>query len=298
MRLEELTPAQIEKFVALGYVKLEGAFPRQAALACLEFLWQQVEKRGIRRDDPATWAQPKVVLQQSFSNADYPVFQPCSSPRLLAAIEDLVGHGRRLSRPEQWGYWPVNFAVGAGAPWEVPLRVWHFDGDHFRHFLDSPEQGLLVLCSFSEVGRHGGGTLLAEGSHHLVARLLARHPEGLALDDALALCAESDAWVADLMGRGPAWLPGASRIERFMQRTYPLDGGIGLRVVETTAAPGDVLLCHPHLLHTASQNHSGVPRFLCNRTAPLREPMSFQREDHDYSPVEIAIRRTLRREAD
>jgi hypothetical protein len=36
------------------------------------------------------------------------------------------------------------------------------DGTFFRHFLDSPEQGLLVVPIFSDVEHRGGGTLLAQ----------------------------------------------------------------------------------------------------------------------------------------
>jgi hypothetical protein len=64
-------------------------------------------------------------------------------------------------------------------------------------------------------------------------------------------------------------------------------------VVETTPSAGDVILGHPFLYHSGSQNPSGVPRFICNRTAPLREPMCFERMNGDHSPVERSIRIAL-----
>ena len=72
------------------------------------------------------------------------------------------------------------------------------------------------------------------------------------------------------------------------------DHGTHLQVVEVTAEPGDVILCHPFLYHAAAQNLTGTPRFMCNRTTPLREPMELNRADGHYSPVEESIRRALR----
>ena len=52
--------------------------------------------------------------------------------------------------------------------------------------------------------------------------------------------------------------------------------GIRLRVAETTASPGHIISCHPFLYHAPSQNHSGVPRFMCNQKTPLKARMNYQ----------------------
>jgi hypothetical protein len=41
---------------------------------------------------------------------------------------------------------------------------WHKDGDFFRHFLDSPEQGLLTIVLWSDIEERGGGTFIAPDS--------------------------------------------------------------------------------------------------------------------------------------
>lgn len=83
------------------------------------------------------------------------------------------------------------------------------------------------------------------------------------------------------------------RIEKFMNWSTDSEG-VRLRVLETTGGPGDAILCHPFLYHTASQNHSGVPRFMCNRTTTIKERMKFQRDNQaDYSPLEVSIRKAL-----
>lgn len=301
MALAVLTPSQVEQFVECGWTRLEEAFPRTCATAARDFLWDRVAERGPRKDDPSTWTEPMVHIKESYRD---PVFEACATERLAAAIEDLVGRGRWATRdkPAGWGWWPVNFALGADRPWDVPTGGWHWDGQHFRHHVDAPDQGLLLLCVFSDVGPRGGGTLVAEGSHRIVANFLAAHPEGLELGEAIRLCVRAHPWLAELVGAVPAAPTNSgpppstgSRVSRFMERTHTDPAGRPLRVVETIANAGDVFLCHPFLIHAASQNHSGVPRFMCNRTTPLRERMTFARADGDYSPLEISIRKALAR---
>src|SRR5262249_51976826 len=142
-------------------------------------------------------------------NYQGPVFEACMTPRLAGAVEELVGAGRWKYRdvPYGWGWWPVNFHQGREQPWTVPMQGWHWDGGHFRHFLHSPEQGILLLCIFSEIGPRGGGTLLAEGLHQIVARFLSQHPEGLELKEAVRLCSQSHPWLAQLTGAANAPSP-------------------------------------------------------------------------------------------
>lgn len=285
-----LTETQIEQFIDRGYVKLEEAFPRTAALAAQDFLWDQLAERGVQKDVHETWTEPMVHLRETYTD---PVFQACMTPRLQDAVEDLVGHGRWADRNTEigWGWWPVNFALGADRPWDVPTGGWHWDGIQFRHTITAPDQGLLLLPHFSSVGPRGGGTLVAAGSHEVVARFLNTHPEGIELKDALASCGQEHPWLAALTGAADA---GTDRVARFMDAATPDQHGTVLQVMETTAEPGDVILCHPFLYHAASQNHSGVPRFMCNRTTPLKTPMQLDRPEGEYSPVETAIRRGLK----
>ena len=68
------------------------------------------------------------------------------------------------------------------------------------------------------------------------------------------------------------------------------DRGVKLRVMETTATAGDVIICQPFLFHAKSQNNKQVPRFMCNKTMPLRERMNLSRNNiADSSPLERSI---------
>ncbi|MGG1551845.1 hypothetical protein [Paenibacillus ferrarius] len=295
-----LTPEQAEQFMEWGWVKVIQAFPREQALLCQDFLWDRLKERGIDRGDKSSWAPPLLFLQESYRG---PAFDPCNTQRMADAIEDLVGEGRWLENhiydgTEQdyptWGWWPVNFSNGSDREWTVPKDGWHWDGQHFRHYVDSPDQGLLCLCVFSEIKPHGGGTIVVEGSHKVVARYLSQFPEGVDVHEAIRELNAAHPWLAELTGHtGNPDTTAEERIERFMNQHTEVDG-IRLRVIETTSSPGDVILCHPFLYHAWSQNHSGNTRFMCNRTTPLKERMNLNRENpSDHSPLEISIRRAL-----
>lgn len=296
MDLKVFSEAQVEHFIEYGYIRLSEAFPRKNALAVQDYVWQQVEKQGVLRNDRSTWTIPRVHLREQYYD---PVFHSCATERLADAIEDLLGRDRWARREDfaadGWGWWPVNFSVGGDQPWDVPTEGWHWDGSHFRHFLNSSEQGLLLLCIFSDVASHGGASVVAEGSHNLVARYLQQFSEGLEHKEALNGFRTSHPWIVDLVEQkaGREQPAAGNRIERLMSAQTD-ENGFRLCVTEATAEAGDVFLCHPFLYHASAPNVLGVPRFMCNRTTPLKEPMNFQREDGDYSPVELSVRNALK----
>lgn len=55
----------------------------------------------------------------------------------------------------------------------LDLDNWHNDGDFFVHFLDSPEQALLVIPLWSDIESKGGGTAICgEGIKHIAKHLV------------------------------------------------------------------------------------------------------------------------------
>jgi hypothetical protein len=59
---------------------------------------------------------------------------------------------------------------------------------------------------------------------------------------------------------------------------------------------GTVYLCHPFLIHAAQPHRGSMPRFMAQPPLHPTEPVRLEREDGDYSPVEMAIRRALQEE--
>ncbi len=249
-----LSEEQIEHFLTHGHVVIRDCFPRAFAEA-----WTANAFRRLEYDpqNPATWQQEIVHMP-----AAQRVPMPELAPKAWQAACELLGGEERVS-PCTWGdSMIVNLRKGADQPWQPPSPAaggWHKDGDFFRHFLDSPEQGLLTIVIWSDIAPQGGGTFAAGDSVGPVARLLAAHPEGVL----------------------PQGAPEASFGSLIHQcRDF----------VELTGRIGDVVLIHPFLLHASSQNHSGKARFITNPPISLREPMQFNREDPAaFSPVERAV---------
>lgn len=296
-----LTKEQVEHFREKGWVKVEQAYPQEEALKVQDFLWERLAERGILKENRDTWTE-KVVRLGNYTD---PVTDGCNTDRLTGAIEDLLGRGRwQLGRKKHnviWGGFIINFGP-------VVPGGWHYDGSHFRHYLDSWQQGLLVVSLFSDVKPGGSGTLVAEGSHNIVAKVLEGHPEGIGLGDAIRECNQHP-WLAELTQSKKAKTSDniyddappqddmqsrKDHLSKFMNEAYHDPDGFDLRVVETTGAPGDMVLCHPFLYHAPSDNELGVPRFMCNRVTPTEERMNFNRANpEDYSVVEEIIRQSL-----
>jgi hypothetical protein len=255
MPIRSLTDEQVERFLADGFVVIKNAFSQEQAQALCRTVWTRL---GYDPEDRATWAEHRIHMP-SLSHVDVAEFAPTA----WDAICDLCGGEDRITT----GRWGDGFIVNLGADdhaekWVPPSPTaggWHKDGDFFRHFLDSPEQGLLTIVLWSDVVPTGGATFVAADSVPVVARYLAGHPEGVAPGDF-----------------GPANL--IAQCSRFF---------------EATGEAGDVYLMHPFLLHASSLNALRRPRLITNPPIHLKEPMRFSRPDGDYSLVERAILRGL-----
>lgn len=257
MKSDVIGAEEIERFIESGYVMVRQAFTaRQAAAAC-ECVWRRMEeKAGIRKSDPSTWPD-RYDIEEHLNSAEV---LECFTDRIAHAIEQLVGRGRwRGAR--RWGLWPVNFSFGSSKPYHFPTESWHIDGNWFKHTINSPKQGLLVVGLFTDIEPRWGGTILSLGSHKRAARILASHPEGI------------------------------GHRELFRE---VLSEPIG-NFHEVTGSAGDVLLAHPFLFHSKGMKHRGPPRIISNTEAGLRQPMILARPSGtDYSVLEESIRRALR----
>jgi hypothetical protein len=68
-----------------------------------------------------------------------------------------------------------------------------------------------------------------------------------------------------LTGQAPS---PADRIAAFMDRETLVDG-VPLRVVELTGEPGDMVFCHPVMVHCVAPNRGTRPRFMRIKTQVL-----------------------------
>ncbi|MEV4517911.1 hypothetical protein AB0K00_54255 [Dactylosporangium sp. NPDC049525] len=261
-----LRDADVEQFLTRGYVVIRGCFSREDAEEYTRTLWTRL---GYDPQDRSTWAEPSVHMP-AHRDIDVASF----APRAWDAVCDLVGGPERISagQPYRWNdAFIVNLGEGADRPWaeaSAGAPGWHKDGDFFRHFLDSPEQGLLTLVLWSDVRHRGGATFVAADSVAPVARFLAAHPEGV----------------------HPGGVPGPAGAVF----DYPALMAGCTDFVEATGAVGDVYLLHPFVLHAKAQNVVRAVRVITNPPVTLAEPMRFDRSDPArHSLVERAVLRAL-----
>ncbi|MDT0442586.1 phytanoyl-CoA dioxygenase family protein [Streptomyces johnsoniae] len=257
-----LSPEDVERFVAEGFVPIREAFPRDVADAGRAELWRLT---GLSPDDRGTWTEPVVRITGS---AAEPFRKAANTPRLHGAFDQLVGAGRWLPRPGL-GTFPIRFPH----PDDPGDAGWHLDasfgggpdGTSPRLNLRSRGRALLMLFLFSDVGPDDAPTRIKVGSHLDVPSFLA--PAGEEGKDMFELCREMDA---------------AGRLD-----------APGRPMVEATGRAGDVFLCHPFLIHAAQPHRGTAPRFLAQPPLDPVAPLTLERADGAYSPVEAAVLRGL-----
>ena len=282
-----LSREQAWHFIEHGHVRIRGAFGRELAAAVRAQAWRELrDKHGATEQDPKTWGAlsgPNGIPGYARTAGSGRRFTlRADAPRAFQALTDVVGGAERLPADGEtlaWGDGAIanlgcgresspSEGTGTGvrnAGRQRRQRSWHKDGWHFRHFLDSPEQGLLVVPIFSDILPRSGGTCIATDSIAPVARLLASNPQGFHADS--------------VQGAGYL-IPGlVEQCSRF---------------AELTGETGDMAILHPYMLHRPCRNGSARPRFIANAALVLAEPLRFDRPAGEaHSLVELAVLRAL-----
>ena len=254
--MKVLTDSQIESFHTKGYIKIPGLLGKDAALKIQGEIWAELyEEFGIKKEDRKSWVTPphsprKAKVSQT--NKDL------INDKFRASISTLLGSSD-WKEPTSWGGFLVNFPENEPKEWDLSNKLWHWDYELFR----TPELGGLLIFSFySEVLPRGGGTLIVSGSHRALRQFneeitprqkemkhgqhrkyfMKKHPYFRKLTD-------------------PA-LRGTDHIDWFMNSENIVQG-IPLQVLELTGRPGDVVFCHPRLIHApAGINLGQYPRIM------------------------------------
>ena len=197
------------------------------------------------------------------------------SPAAWNAICELCGGEDRVTESSKT--WSDAFIVNLGTLENEgkdddpkALYGWHVDGDFFVHFLDSPEQALLVIPCWSDVQHHGGATYICTDGPKLIGQHLYDHPQGVMPRMNPVTVSEA---------------PEAATLDFFNNLAHSRPDG---SFHEMTGEVGDVILMHPLMLHTASHNPRRSIRVITNPPVSLKEPFVFDRADpSQYSLVEL-----------
>ncbi|WP_405560597.1 phytanoyl-CoA dioxygenase family protein [Streptomyces sp. NBC_01180] len=245
-----LSDAEIESFVADGFVRVPGAVPRGTVEDCRAQLW---EASGCSPDDPASWTEPVVRI----GGLATPAFRDAANPPVLhEAYDQLAGAGRWRS-PGGMGTFPLRFPSERDPGddgWHLDAG-WTADTGEYLVNLRSRGRALLMLFLFTDVGPDDAPTRIRVGSHLDVPPLLGAAGE-----------------------KGRAWFPLCAEA---------VPDSEGRREVAATGEAGDVFLCHPFLIHAAQRHGGTTPRFIAQ---PPLEPTGLLALDGQApTPVERAV---------
>ena len=157
----------VDQLVTDGYVVIEGALD---PAFCEQVVSERITAQGW--DDRSTWPVGPVHLPATTS---FPLDQV--APAAAAALDHLVGGAAACRFRDVPDNLIVNFPDPAATPAPAERRAddpegWHKDGDWFRHFLDSPEQGLLGIVLWRDVTEDMGPTCVASDSIRPMAELM------------------------------------------------------------------------------------------------------------------------------
>jgi hypothetical protein len=245
----------LDRFVAEGYLVVRRAVAADVVRRCVDAIETELRLRAVDPRDRATWTAPVVRLPCP----EGPAFAAAgTSPALLEAYDALLGAGRWIRREGVGGTVPVRFP-GRRNPGDAG---WHIDGSYdvegaWWVNVQSRGRGLLALFLFTDVSDADAPTELVVGSHLDVPRVLAPHGE-----------------------RGVFFGEVVPRLSRSTFRRP---------CVRATGSAGDVVLCHPFLVHRATWPHRGTrPRMVAQPAVTISEPFAL-RDHATASPVERAI---------
>jgi hypothetical protein len=270
-KVSHLTDEQVSSFMQHGYLRVSNCFSRGAAAEWTSQVWPRL---GMSPSDKSTWTRSRTNMpaHRTLKVSEF-------APKAWEAICELVGGEERLSPQSE--AWSDAFIVNLGSKEFEGVKVnpkeldgWHVDGDFFVHFLDSPEQALLVIPLWSDVEPGGGGTMVCTQGVGEVARFLYEHPEGV------------DPWMS-------AGRKNEKNLGFFKEIAKRCDDE---NFHEMTGNVGDVILLHPLMLHSATHNELRKERIITNPPVSLRAPFEFDREEGGYSLVELKTLRELGKE--
>mgnify|MGYP001945663644 CR=1 FL=1 len=251
-----LSKEEIEHFIYNGYVRLDHVFSKETADAALEILWKDLP---CDRSDPSTWIEPVIRLGM-YTNE--PFVKSVNTPKLYNAFNQLIGKDKWIPC-RNVGTFPVRFPsdkqpndtgkhVDASFPGNDPNNYFEW-----RINVRSKGRALLMLILYSDVSENDAPTVIYEGSHIDVARILSK---------------EGDLGLS------------------FRELADKLDELPNRKEVYATGKAGTVYLCHPFLVHSAQPHWGSTPKFMAQPPLLLKGELSISDSDVGYSPVERAIR--------
>lgn len=251
-----LSNEELEELKQNGFVLIKGVLDPDT---CNNFDRNVVQPAlfrngGILEDDPTTWNSkllktmatgdfqkdgdvlPGVMVRKSDGSNPISDEDSISLDCLKPILNQL--HGGAENDPSwDWihsnvGWIHVRFPMDENdEEYSTDLLSWHVDGGHFSpHYLESPEQSVIILPMIRDVADGGGNTIVLKRSHIYIAKKLKEAGKnGISRETTQNLNDVAKIWPKHL--------------------------------VETVSPckAGDILLMHPFLVHSAGRAQKNHP---------------------------------------
>lgn len=168
-KFEVLDEGQVASFMKYGFLRIPQAISPDKCDWWTRDVWHRL---GFDPNDKSTWTTERTHMSKHHAVSAREI-----APKAWAAICELCGGEDRIYPGVDM--WTDAFIVNSGSPETEgktvspkELEDWHVDGDFFVHFLDSPEQGLLVIPCWSDVDENGGATWICDEGPKRIGQIL------------------------------------------------------------------------------------------------------------------------------
>ena len=234
-KIYTLTDEQLEQFQRDGYVVFKSAFSKDVAKLCeKEILEMLRQENSVDVEAPV---KARFLLKRRASA----VFDRMITPKLASGLDRLFGaDGWDRKHFATHGDFFITFPGFVNTS-SKPLQLvgrWHVDlGFRVVQAHDVHDRNCAFVPAFliTDSKLDGGCTLVAAGSHKIVARLLGSARQPILRQEMVAFC---EGYVSQRAGRDT--------------------------IVQLVGEAGDVVIMHPLLMHAASANGRDNIRIMGN----------------------------------
>jgi Phytanoyl-CoA dioxygenase (PhyH) len=234
-KMDKISDLQIEQFRRDGYLIIESAFTKGVAKLCEDLVLKMLQIE--QHVDTKVPFKARFVLNRRVDA----VFDRMITPSLISGLDRLFGRsGWDSTHFQSHGDFFITFPGFMKRSRQSSLLVgrWHVDLGYRpaeSHDLHDRNCAFVPAFMVTDSKQDGACTLVAAGSHRVVARLLGSLDEPVQRQDMVAFC------------------------EGYMARKDGQDS-----VVQLECEAGDVVVMHPLLMHAASANCRDSVRIMAN----------------------------------